>query len=448
MGKKLFWKDKIPFLKKSKQFFEKLDYRGINLWPVMAGEVYTFQSSPINNKLEKFLMIVKFLFTMDKFNIEGERNRILVSYPISREDHHNLLIKSIEKFPKNEITLLDNYYWKKEGSFFKYIFRFPDLKLLFKLWKKFKKNDMKRVFGKNYLYFLTRTYFRHKQIEALERIYVKFNPRAYIAFCSPAFAEDTILTLIAKKDKKPTFTLEHGFAPNFSNFSPVFIINENMVSDYLLLWGKKNYDLQKNYIDKSKLLVVGNPKYDYNDYNRKRNLNFKPKVATFFFSVIGFEQSNEKIIKILNNFAKKHSEIQFNMKLHPFDSSDKYESYIDSENIKFVSKDMAVKDLLEKSDFIVTHNTSVAYESLFYRIPIFRFNDKVSLKVWEDFDTFRNDEEFEELFNKLKNKKFLSNNLEKYEILLKNSFYFEKDKDPSQVYYEKILEIIKRKEAK
>ncbi len=448
MGKKLFWQDKIPFLKKSKEFFKKLNHRGINLWPVMAGELYMFQETPIENKFEKFLMMIKFIFTMDKFNIDYGKNRILVSCPIAREDHHNLVLKSIEKFPKKEIALLDNYYWKKKTSFLKYLFRLPDLVLLLNLWRQFKKYNMKKVFGKHYLFFLTRTYFRCKQIERLERIYNKLNPKAHIAFCSQTFVEDTILTLFAKKNKKPTFTMEHGFVPNYPYFTSINIMTENMISDYLLVWGKRNYDIEKKYISENKLLIVGNPKYTYSDYNRKRNLDFNPKIATFFLSVIGFEQNNENVIKILSDFAVKHPEIQFNLKLHPFDSPERYKSSIKSNNMIIVDKDMSVKDLLEKSDFVIIHNTSVVYEALFFRIPIFRFKDKFSQKVWGDFDTFKNKKEFENLFNNSKNNKFLDKNLKEYEKILTSSFYFERNKDPSQVYYEKISNIIKKSSTK
>jgi len=443
--KPVLWNEKIPFIKEAKEFYSKINYKGINLWPIMAGEVYMFQSFPIKNKSEKFFFILKFLFTIDKFNIHGRKGNIFVSYPDSREDHHTLLIKSIEKFPKKEITLLDNYNWKKNKSIFKYKFRFPNPILLFKIWKKFKKENIKKVFGKNYLYFLMRTYFRYKQIKILEKIYNKFNPKAHIAFCSQAFAEDTILTLLAKKNKKPTFTLEHGFIPNFSYFLPVSVILENMISDFFLVWGKRNYDIEKKFIDQKKLLLAGNPKYILNEKVLKK---FNPKIATFFFSVIGSEKSNINIIKILNNFSKKHPNIQFNMKLHPFDSIENYKQYINSKNIKFVDTGLSVKELLEKSDFVILHNTSVAQETLLYNLPIFRFKDNFTQKIWGNFDTFKNEKEFENLFNNLKDKKFLLKHMRKYKMLLRNNFHFEKNKSPSQIYYEKISKIIKRGENK
>ena len=440
MENKILWQNKIPFLKKSKKFFKKLEYKGINLWPVMAGEIYMFQNSPIENKFEKFLMIIKFLFTMDKFNINGGKNRILVSCPIAREDHHNLIIKSTEKFPPEQITFLDNYYWKKKKSITKYVFRLPDIILLFNLWRKFKKNDMKKVFNKHYLFFLTRTYFRYKQIESLERIYDKFKPKAHIAFCSQAFAEDTILTLIAKKNKKPTFTMEHGFISKSLNFSSIQIMNENMISDYLLVWGKRNYKIAEKYIDKNKLLMVGNPKYRYNP---KKTSNFNPKIVTFFFSVIGFESSNENIVKILNSFAKKHPKIQFNMSPHPFDSTKRYKQHINSKNIKF--SDENVIELLRKSDFIISHNSSVAYEALLYNVPILKFKDKFTYNTKDNFYYFKDEKELEKRFTKLKNREYLYNYQKKVNKLLKENFYFEKNKEPSQVYYEKISEIIKNK---
>lgn len=433
--KNIFWNEKLPFLKNSKKFFEGIDYHGINLWPIMAGEIYMFQNAPIKNRFEKFLKEVKFLFSMDKFHLQGKKGGILVSYPIQREDHHYLVLKAIEKFPKKDIILLDNFEWKKKKSFLKYKFRLPDLKLLFNIWNKFKKEDMKKVFGDDYLYFLTRAYFRHKQIEVLKKIYENYSPRAHIAFCSQSFAEDSILTLLAKKDGKPTFTLEHGFLPDSSVYVSALVMIENIISDYVLVWGERNYNMKKKYISEDKLILVGNPKYSL---VKKKDMEFKPRNATFFFSVTGLEGSNENALKILNKFAKKHPEINFNLKLHPFDSKERYLSLIDSENLYFVEKHQSVVNLLEKSDFVVIHNTSVVYEALLYRIPIFRFKDEFTPKLWNDFDIFNDYKSFENLFDRLKKRKMLERNLKEYEKILNYSFYFDGKKDVSQKYYEEI----------
>ena len=444
LKKPILWSERIPFIKNLKGFYSEISHRGINFWPIIAGDVYTYYKNQEHRTwVEKILMITKNLFLKDKYQVHGKKGKILVSYFMPRKDHHELVMKAIERFPKEELIMLDCYKYKQKNPLLRSSFRFPDFILLFNIWNRFRKVKLKKVLGKNYYLFLTKTYLIHKRIDQFYKIYNKYNPRAHIAFCSQAFEEDAILTLIHKKEGKPTFTLQHGFIlTNSPYFSPHIIQIENLISDYFLIWGNSMHKSLKEYVDEKNLLIAGNPKHSNKDI--KKIKKFSPKIATFFFSTPGYEKSNEKVIKILNKFAEKHSEIKFNLKIHPFDDVKNYMPLISTKNIQFTEKEYPIQKLLEKSDFIILHNTSIAYEALLYKTPIFRFEDEFIAKVWEFKDTFRNPEELEKLFNKLKDKNYFNGIMKFYDKKLKEMFYLHPTKETSQIYYEKIIGAIRK----
>lgn len=442
---KNLWQEKIPYIKTLKEFFSKIEYQEINLWPIIANDVYTYYRNQDRKLLERLKLIIRFIFFRENLEIIKDKRKILASYFMQRSDHHELMKSVINAFPKEEIFFLDAYEHKNK-PLKKYKFSIPNLILLFKIWLKFKRNNLKKILGKYYRLFITRTYQRYKQIDYFKKFINELKPKGYIAFCSSVSGEETILTLFCKKKNIPSFTLQHGLlsSSSFRDFNPVIIQMENNVSDYLLLWGKSSYKLFQDYnIDKSKLLIVGNPKYIYSNNPPKK---FLPKEATVFFSVTSNEKSNEEMLSIINDFSLEHPEVKFNLKLHPFDKAEKYDKGISSNNLNFVDKNVSVGELLEKSDFIIVHNSSVTYEALFYKIPILRFKDKFFINFWNNPDTFSNLKELEKLFQGLKNKNILKRFMKFYDKELKGTFYFHPKKSVSRIYYEKIIEKINKQE--
>jgi hypothetical protein len=442
INEKDFWSEKIPFIKNLKDFFSQIEHKGINLWPIMADETYTFYRNQDVKFFERFARKIKYLFFRENYLVVGSPGGILASYFMPRKDHHDFFLKAIEKFHENELLLLDCYENKMKNPLLRGSFNFPNLVLLFKIWRKFKKAKLKDTLGKYYSLFLTRTYSRFRKIEQFYEIYNKYTPCAHIAFCSQAFGEDSIITLIHKKEGKPTFNLQHGFTIEYPDFNPISVLNENIISDYNLVWGESTYDIQKKYVDKKRLIIAGNPKYSLRDL-REGQTEFIPKNATIFLSVKGNEESNKDIVRILNGFAEKHPEITFGISAHPFDNINNYTNLISAKNITPLNKDAKIKEILEKSDFIVIHNTTIAYEALLYAIPIFRFGDKALKDLWSNDDKFTNLADFERIFNNLKDKTFYKNQIKFYKKELNKNMYFDSRKDPSQVYHDKIVDCIK-----
>ena len=430
------WLNKIPFLRQSKKFYDDFSYKNVPLWPIMAGEFYKFYNDPITSRKEKAMFMFKFLFTMDKFNIKGQAGRILVSYPMARDDHYELVKKAIQGFPKNEIIFLDNYTYKKKSSKLKFKFRLPNIFLLFKIMNRFRKSNMRKILGKNYWYFLIRTYFRCKQIDELRKIYDKYKPRAHIGFCAQAFPEDAMLTYFAKQEGKPTFTLQHGFLLDADYFMSIAVLQENIISDYYLVWGDATANLLEKYTDKKNVIVVGNPKYKQEKFKKKTKFN--PKKALILFPVVNPFETSKKLLKIMNKFISLHPEIEFNVSVHPFDDLNKYKSQLNYTNVGFIPKGVSINDAIKESDFLILHNTTLSLEALQYGIPIFRFQDDFLIDLWKNNDKFKDMKELDALLKKVKNQKISKKWQKIYAKEFKNNFYMPKNKQFQSIIMNKL----------
>lgn len=443
------WSYKIDYIKKLKEFFSEIEYQGINLWPVMAPEVYTYYYFANYDKIEeptplkRFLMSMKYLFFSGIAPVQNAKNKLFVSYPLNRKDHYELISRSVSGFNGKDVTIYaPNYERKSKFIEELYKIRFPNVVLLCKLFKKFNKTELSFIPRSYRLLYFAKTYLECKQVDRFAKSLSSNRPKAHIAFCSSGFSEEAVITSICKKDKIPTFTLQHGFIPDHSgSFKSIDVQNENVIADYSLLWGKSSFDIQKTFVDANKLIIAGNPKYDIKI--QKSIKNFRPKIATLFLSVPSFKDSNKKMISIVNEFSNNHPEIKIRLKAHPFDKESDYTSLITSKNLSFEGKEKSVGDLLKDSDFVILHSTSISYEALIYRIPIFKFKDKNYSKFWDDRDAFSNAIELDKLFKDMQLKEKYVSLMNFYDSLLKNTFYFENEKKISRIYREKIENAIK-----
>jgi hypothetical protein len=442
INEKDLWSEKISFIKTLKEFFSGIKYDEVNLWPIMANDTYTYyKHQEQRSKLNRFLTIIKCLFLREKIKLGNTgKNKVFATYFMLRKDHQEMVRRALEKFSSEELFLFDGYEYKQKKNLFKYSFRIPNIFLLMYISKKFRKAKLKEILNENYGLFIVKTFLRFRQIDYFKKIIERLNPRAYVAFCSSAFPEEAIFTLLSKQRGIPTFTLQHGFySPPKKEFSPIAIQNENVISDYMFVWGENSKKNIKDYVEeKAKIIIAGNPKYKIIPSELKP---FNLEKITFFLSVPPNEESNKKIVRILNEFAKKNPNIRIKLKLHPFDDPKNYMDLVTEKNVIFEEKTVTVQGLLQESDLIVTHYTTIALEALFYNKPIFRFDDASSLHFWNNSqDEFSNLKEFEAKIKKLHDFKELKKLIKFYQEELLKNFYFEKNKEPSQVYYEKIME--------
>jgi hypothetical protein len=100
-------------------------------------------------------------------------------------------------------------------------------------------------------------------------------------------------------------------------------------------------------------------------------------------------------------------------------------------------------EMLQKSDFIILHNTSVAMEALNYKIPIFRYFDEDLINLWNTEDKFSSLKEFEKLFEKMKNPKEHKKLIDFYEKEFQRNFFIPKNQNVQEHYYSIISNKIK-----
>jgi len=430
----------IKFIKDFKLFYESINYKNVNLWPVMAPEVYTYYQNPETEFKMKILSMLKYLFTKDKFDVDfSQKNKIFATFLMPRKDHNELMHKMLQNFSKKELYFLDRFEYKMKNWITRFKITLPDVKLLFKIWKDFSKINVSELNKTKYIHFLLRTYHRYKQIEQLCEIYHKLKPKAYIGFCTQGFSEEAILTQLANNDKIPTFTLQHGFIIEYPQFSPNYILIDNLESQNFLIWGKKTKEILMPYIEEKRLILAGNPKVvNSNDIKEK---TYKGKKGVIFLPVISHIPISQSMLSLLDDFAQKHPEIHFDLSLHPFDDIKNYVP-LKAKNILYTKELKPVSELLKNADYIILHNTTIALEASQYKKPIFRYNDKYLVKLWENDDLFSSTDELENLLKKASNPSIRKRWIQKYHAEFKNNFY-QSNKEISQVYYNIILNKIK-----
>jgi len=286
------------------------------------------------------------------------------------------------------------------------------------------------------------TYYQYKKIDYWNRVFNKYQPRAYVCYSSYRNNDETVMTQVCNKNNKTTFTFQNYNIPEFKEFNYESITYENFISDYFLLWGEANYDVLKKFIDDKKLLLAGHP--NYGKAKEIKRTRFNPKKCTFFLSHPSYKSSNLKLLEIMNKFSKQHPEIKFYMNLHPDNNEEEHKKKIESNNIIFLSNDNITKEeLLEGNDFIILYNSTLVLEALSLQIPLFRYKDESFIKMPVPYNNFSDLNELNTLFSKMlkpeEYRKAMKLNFKCYN----NNFFYPKSGNVAENYKKLITENIK-----
>lgn len=433
--------EKIKELKIIHKEFSKINYLGVNLWPVMALPIYSFYQYKyiMGDSFPEitFKRILGFLFLKQTFKISNDqKGKILTSLFMGEESNHTELHKMyLDSFKKNELIKV-NLKTKK--------FSLGNLRSFLKIYKLFNNKRLKKVFKdkKTFLYFFSLMYYNFKQIKTLKKLVEDLDPKSYISFCCPSNRHESILTQLVKKQGGTTFNLQHGSLEEWPMFFHLERVSyEAMVSDYLLAWGEKSRKVCSNHIDPKKIILVGNPRYP-KKIKKKEERNMTEGI--FFLSIKELKKSNQEILDILHKFLTKNPKVKIRIKAHPGDSLEFYNFKHDQ--IFPIIENLEIPDLLSSSDFVVGYNSTVMTEALAYGIPIFQFQNKyperdspLSFGKFNDlreFNTF-----FKECLSKTK-RKILT---KKYNKIYINSFFQPKEKTIPEHFKGVILEKSKNK---
>lgn len=423
-----------------KKHFSKITHKGVNIWPIIFVQFYYMfaekEGLKKNWNKPSWRTILGHLFLKDNYNIVNPYGKILASFFWERKENKNLFELCVSDFGKNELTKI----YRKKGLK-KFSFSFPSIKHLKEIYKKMDHKEIKRIFGskKKFLHFLAYVYYQFKTIDILKKFVDKNNFEEHVGFESSYHRSEIILAQLLKNLGKPTFVLQHGVIYDFKKMDGGELYYKNDIPDYYLLWGEKTKKSIRKYLDKKKLLIVGNPKYTKIIKRKSAPL----KKGVLFLSHSSFRKSSDNLLKIVSNFLNKNPSIKIKLKLHPNENLDSYKNFRNLENLEIVNKYASPSELMENADFVIMHNTALALEALSFGIPRFIFKDKVSQDLSDFKDLFSNEKEFSNLVKKYSKKENYNKLMKNYEKEFKYNFFQPKTMSIPQYYRKTILEKIK-----
>ncbi len=171
-----------------------------------------------------------------------------------------------------------------------------------------------------------------------------------------------------------TYTFIHGSTDPEADFIP-------LLADYMLCWGDKQFkQFSKHGVDKSRLLIVGNPKFE------RPKLEAQPKFIASQNRLITLITNpieiNEKIM-LADKFAeavfelqKMDSTIEMAIKIHPSENEDDYSAVKHKfpQLTIFSSKNISNEELFSRYNLFVSHNSTMAFDALIHHKKVIIFN--------------------------------------------------------------------------
>lgn len=379
---------------------EKLDYnyKGYNLKHLIPGYMgYVFDG--INPSWKD--VVKSFLDTTHSTDLQKAvetKASTIISFLIDRQDYRNLADATKSYYPDADIIALSSLPIKKISIFsFSYIKYF--WKSVFLAFSRINGNIKDKL---KITAILIRLFH---QINILEK-HADFttNVKTYICFNS-AYREEAILTEYFNKRKIETITLQHGIFCNYKLLVPFDVINfENMLAQKVLCWGQSAIDfLTENGIDKSRLILLGNPKY-INIKIDKVYQSFKHCLVLLGRGL--YIKTNDKLLEMLTEYNRKYdNQIIFYIKKHPFLLDSDHKQYANvNKNMIFLGREHSVEEILKSqmADFSIAVNTTAYYESLALGKPCLRWTEAENEEFYGMNDKFASLHEFEEKIDLLK----------------------------------------------
>lgn len=264
-------------------------------------------------------------------------------------------------------------------------------------------------------------------------------------------SEENIKVQIAKKLDIKTFGLQHGtFGKRYEfNIIPFSHVYKYTTVDELLVWGeysKKIIDEIK--LDKSIVVPVGNPRYNFISSEREKLKNCKNEFLNhrvFLICFIGASESEYLINQELLEFADKISSefgIQYIVKMHPGNKVQRKEFKYDPQNcIEFISDNRDMNYLFAKIDFILTTSSVVVHEAIYQYLPIFVYSSHGAVySICGTLSTvFGNYEELDSMFKRLMDKQEFLRLMEEYKYLGNQFIKSNSIKRPISIYKDRIM---------
>jgi len=399
------------------QAFDHVKYREVSLSSVLSfeyGILLTYLFVPeIDILLHTKRMEIE-------YRIHGS-TKLVVSNVFGRRSDHNALIDAyFSDMLKEEVGRIEyidhkNQYDRQEyqSFFFKYdkstaisdMFERLEVDIYAIMSQlRFSMNEMEKE------WFVEIVSYYVKYIDFLYAMFDQLDIESYCCFVDH-YGEQSAAVQILKNMGVKTVFLQHGLIPYFTEKDnkvfPVLYTHYNHIADVFLAWG----ETQKEYlyrlgVNKSKIVVLGNPKYNFTTatiehivQSRRRLLKFRHFVLFLPAAVFNNHTMITKLIETAEAIAKQRG-LTYMIKLHPALKWDVYADIPLPNCTKVIQNEMTLLEIFEEVDFGISTISTVMVEAQVYRAPIFIYetelvSDITGVKYVEGFKTI------EELLEKL-----------------------------------------------
>lgn len=183
---------------------------------------------------------------------------------------------------------------------------------------------------------------------------------------------DNILVQMCNQRKYITYTLQHGII----NGAYDYVEYKCSHAKYFLAWGEYTKWVAMKYgMQESKIRVVGSM-IQLNE--KEENSADREKHNCFLVCTNGVDEKsawnrNKEIIILANQIAEKYN-MKYCLKVHPYDNVNRYRRITKAEYCKRIAAPSeSVEDLLKLVDFTLCGNSTTFCDSLYHRVPAFRY---------------------------------------------------------------------------
>jgi len=257
-------------------------------------------------------------------------------------------------------------------------------------------SDIGKKINEKILQNIEKTYHRASDLESMvyrsyavtiicEHVIKKMRSLKSIIAASDGEMLENLAIESARKIKIPSFTLAQG------TYEPDPIFSEWFHSDNILIYGKFHLNtLQKIGYSKNRLLITGDPKYDYfkkldktlmkNILEKDFGISQKKQLVVVGMSSWG--ENDEEWMSNLISFCNTN-ELEIVFKIHPRYKSSSREIIKDGikkiitncKNNKFIiTYDMKLEELLPACDLFITEYSTIGFEAILLDKPVVTVN--------------------------------------------------------------------------
>ena len=199
-----------------------------------------------------------------------------------------------------------------------------------------------------------------------DKIYGLIGSTKYIVTYCDVIPQEYYVTWLAKRDKKTTATVEHGFYPAGSrqfvaSKSDYFIANTAIGADYAKQAGIKN-------------VLIGGLMSDI--YSEEANQIRHNGIFAVLLDVMGNNETHEidnaQMLQLSEHLANENN-LNYIIRYHPADTG-RIIHNMNSVRLCYLSlKDESIADLLNKVDFIIANQSTTYFQAISKLIPALRY---------------------------------------------------------------------------